>query len=291
MVKKFTRQCRRHGFDPCDGKIPWRKKWQPTPVFLPGKSHGQRNLVSYSPWGCGRVGQDLGTKQQQLLHGHAQQLMNDVKGEKVKVSVAPSCPFLCESMDCSPPGFSVHGILQARILEWVAIPFFRGSSQPKYQTQVSCIAGGFFTVWATREAPRLEWVAISSRQGIFPTQGSNPGLLHCRRILYFLSHQGSPRILEWVAYPFSMGTSRPRDWTRVSCIAGGFSTSWATQEAQGRAFQVEIPVICPSVHCLHAQLCLTLWNPMNYSLPDSFVHGIFQARILEWVAISYFKFV
>ena len=52
-------------------------------------------------------------------------------------------------MDCSPPGSSVHGILQARILEWVAIPFSRGSSRPRDQTQVSCTAGGLFTVWAT----------------------------------------------------------------------------------------------------------------------------------------------
>ena len=61
-------------------------------------------------------------------------------------------------------------------------------------------------------------------QGIFPTQGSNTGLLHCRQILHHLSHQGSPRILEWVAYPFSRGSSRPRNQTRVSCIAGGFFT-------------------------------------------------------------------
>jgi len=61
-------------------------------------------------------------------------------------------------------------------------------------------------------------------QGIFPTQGSNPGLPHCRWILYQLSHQESPRILEWVAYPFSRGTSRPRDRTGVSCIAGRFFT-------------------------------------------------------------------
>ena len=54
-------------------------------------------------------------------------------------------------MDCSPPGFSVHGILQARILEWIAIPFSRGSSQPRDQTQVSHITGRFFTIWA-REA-------------------------------------------------------------------------------------------------------------------------------------------
>ncbi|MES6266278.1 hypothetical protein U6R57_12305, partial [Cutibacterium acnes] len=64
---------------------------------------------------------------------------------KKKVKVAQSCPTLCDPMDCSPPGSSVHGILQARILEWVAISFSRGSSQPRDQTQVSHIAGGFFT--------------------------------------------------------------------------------------------------------------------------------------------------
>ena len=78
------------------------------------------------------------------------------------------------------------GILQARILEWVATPSSRGSSQPL-----------------------------------------NPGLPHCRQILYCLSYQGSPDILEWVFYPFSRGTSWPRNWTRVSCIAGRFFPSWA----------------------------------------------------------------
>ena len=63
--------------------------------------------------------------------------------------------------------------------------------------------------------------SLSLRQGIFPTQGSNPGLLHCRWILYQLSHKGSPRILEWVAYPFSRVSSQPRNQTEVSCIAGG----------------------------------------------------------------------
>ena len=56
-----------------------------------------------------------------------------------------SCPTLCNPMDCSPPGSSVHGILQARILEWVAVPSSKGSFQPKDQTCVSCIAGRFFT--------------------------------------------------------------------------------------------------------------------------------------------------
>ena len=68
-------------------------------------------------------------------------------------------------------------------------------------------------------------------QGIFPTQGSNPSLPNCRWILYHLSHQGNPWILEWVTYPFSRGSSRPRHWTGVSCIAGRFFASWATREA------------------------------------------------------------
>ena len=63
-----------------------------------------------------------------------------------KVKVPQSCPALCKPMDCSRPDSSVHGILQARILQWVAIPFSRGSSQPRDQIQVSCIAGGFFTI-------------------------------------------------------------------------------------------------------------------------------------------------
>ena len=123
------------------------------------------------------------------------------------------------------------------------MPSFRGSSQPKDWTQVSHIACGFFTVWTPRKvqehwnglscphsgclpnsgveprSPTLQAdslpaepqgksknTGVGSRsllQGIFPTQGLNPGLPHCRRILYQLSHQGSPRILECVVYPFS----------------------------------------------------------------------------------------
>ena len=110
---------------------------------------------------------------------------------KVKVKVAQLCPTLCNPMDCSLPGSSVHGILQARILVSVAIPFCRGS----------------------------------------PKQGLNRGLQHCRWILYQLSHQESLRILEWVACPFSRGSSWPRNRTRISCIAVRFFTSWATRKA------------------------------------------------------------
>ena len=74
--------------------------------------------------------------------------------------------------------------------------------------------------------------SCSFLQGIFPAQGSNLGLPHCRQILYQLSHQGSPRILEWVAYPYSTGFSRPKNRTRVSCIAGRFFTCWTTMESK-----------------------------------------------------------
>ena len=73
--------------------------------------------------------------------------------------------------------------------------------------------------------------SLSLLQGIFPTQGSNPGLPHCGLILYQLSHKGSPKILEWIAYPFSRGSSQPRNRTRVSSIAGGFFTNWVMREA------------------------------------------------------------
>ena len=83
-----------------------------------------------------------------------------------KVKVAQSCLTLCDPMD-----HVVHGILQARILEWVADPFSRGSSQPRDWTQVSCIAGGFFTSWTTREALKNlnpKWlVQILIRERIF----------------------------------------------------------------------------------------------------------------------------
>ena len=62
------------------------------------------------------------------------------------------CPALCDSMDCSPSGFSIHGVFQAQILEWVAIASSRGSSAPRHRTQVCCLAGRCLTLWATREA-------------------------------------------------------------------------------------------------------------------------------------------
>ena len=76
---------------------------------------------------------------------------------KLKFKVAPWCPTLCDSMD-----YTVHGILRARTLEWAAFPFSRGSSRPRNRTRVSCIAGGFFTNWAIKEAQKEIWDGVMS---------------------------------------------------------------------------------------------------------------------------------
>ena len=131
-------QCRRHRrcrFNPWVGKISWRKKRQPTPVFLPGKSHGPRNLVGYSPWGR----KESDTTKSNLACEHDE--WNRIHAYDITLWVCAksllSCLTLCDPMDCSPSGSSVHGILQARILERVVVPSFRGSSWPKDQTLVS----------------------------------------------------------------------------------------------------------------------------------------------------------
>ena len=88
---------------------------------------------------------------------------------RVEAVVSQLCLTLCRHMDCSLPGYSVHGILQARILEWVAISFSGGSSWWRNWTQVSCIAGGFFINWATREAwssSDIEVYLLISKHGL-----------------------------------------------------------------------------------------------------------------------------
>ena len=115
------------------------------------------------------------------------------RDEAVLCLVTQSCLTLCDPMGWSQPGSSVHGDSLGK------------------NTRVGCHA---------------------LCQGIFPTQGSNPSIPHCRQILYCLSYQGSPRILEWVAFAFSRGYSWSRKWTRVSCIVGRFFTNWATRESR-----------------------------------------------------------
>ena len=83
--------------------------------------------------------------------------------------------------------------------------------------------------------------SCSLLQVVFPTQGSNLGLPHCRHILFQLSHKGSPRILKWVVYPFSSGSSQPRSRTRVCCIAGGFCNNWAMRKVNVRWSRSVVP--------------------------------------------------
>ena len=141
------------------------------------------------------------------------------------VKVTQSCPTLCDAMY-----YTLQGILQARILNRVALPFSRVSSQPRDRTQVSCIAGRFFTSWATREAKKYKpisfmlcWVSQSRPTLCDPMDCSPPGS----------SVHGISQaiILEWVTVPFSRGSSQSRDWTLLSHIAGGFFTAWVTTEA------------------------------------------------------------
>ena len=104
--------------------------------------HGQRSLAGCSPWGC----KESDTTDRLTLSQQIQSLFV-LTGLCVCAKLLQSCPTLCDPVDCSPSGFSVHGILQTRILEWVAMPSFKGSSQPRDWTWVpcvSCIAGRFF---------------------------------------------------------------------------------------------------------------------------------------------------
>ena len=164
-------------------------------------------------------------------------------------------------MNCSWPGSSVHG------------------DSPGNNTEVGC------------------HVLLL---GNFPTQGLNPGLLHFKQILCYLNHQGSPRILEWVADPFSRGSSWPRNQTTVSWMAGGFLTSWATRKA------LDVKEVDAEDHNKHSSSpegCSNLkpsqrWK-FAYSESEShsvmshslWSHGLYSpgVGILEWVAFPFSK--
>ena len=138
-------------------------------------------------------------------------------------NVCVSHSVMSNPMDCSPPGSSVHGVLQAGILKWVVISFSRASFRPKIEPESPALQ----ILYRLNRSGSL-WVPCPP-PGDLPTQGSSPGLPRCRWILYQLSHQESPRVLEWIAYPFSRESSLPRSQIRVSCIKGRFFTSRATK--------------------------------------------------------------
>ena len=173
----------------------------------------------------------------------------------VLCSVPQSCPTLCDPMDCSPPGSSVHGDSPGKNTGVGCHAFLQGNfptqgsnpGLPHCRQNLYCLRHqgcplltiesescsvvcdslrphGLHSPWnSPGQSNGVD--SLSILQEIFPTQGLNLGLLHCRQILYQLSQKGSPRILEWVAYPFSNGSSQPRNRTGVSCIAGRFFTN------------------------------------------------------------------
>ena len=148
------------------------------------------------------------------------------------------CQTLSNPMDCSPVGSSVHGILQARILECIAIYFSRGSSQPRDWTRVSCIAGRLFNICAIREAWAYYWPWIwiwihclsILLSNVLVVQLCLPlcGPMDCNPPGSCVHRIFQARMLEWVAMPSPRGFSWYRDRTCVSCIsciAGRFSTT------------------------------------------------------------------
>ena len=129
--------------------------------------------------------------------------------------------WLCNPVDCNPPGSSVHGILQARTLEWVAISHSRGPFWPRDRTCISYVPFVGRQVYSLSVVPpgKRKWFTQSCPTLCDPMDYTVHGILQTR-------------ILEWVAFPFSRGSSQPRDWTQVSSIAGIFFTSWDNSEAQ-----------------------------------------------------------
>ena len=155
----------------------------------------------------------------------------------VNMLFTQSCLILCDPMDCSPPDSSVHGILQVRILDRVAISFCRGSSPPRNRTQVSWTAGKFFPIWATREATREAiyiWVVLRS---YFTLYGQNflfswePHILISNILWWY------PELLTrfWPLYEMRpafmevMGCSRTRRWHQCKLprpTSAGFVNQW-----------------------------------------------------------------
>ena len=163
-------------------------------VFLPGESPWSEESGWLQPMGSQRVGHDWATKHSIVQHTHTYRdtrIYSHICATCAVCLVTQSCPTLCNPTDNSPRGFSVNGNIQARILEWIAIPSSRTSSQLRDQTQVSWIAGIFLPAKPPGKPTKTGVGSLSFLQGIFPAKNG----------------------------------------TRVSCIAGRFFTSWATREA------------------------------------------------------------
>ena len=115
--------------------------------------------------------------------------------------------------------------------------------------------------WSTGVLQNTGVGSLSLLQGIFPTQGSNPGFPHCRRILHQLSHKGSQRMLDWVAYPFCNRSSLPRKWTDVSSIAGRIFPTELSAKSWGRP-KVDVRGPCfPKVALVYILISMDILPP------------------------------
>ena len=213
-------------------KIPWSGKWQPTPVFLPGKPHGERSLAGHSPWGRS-VGRNCGSARTQLEVGPDWEVVaNEGEAETWPLDLGISIP-----PNTYPRALPIYWVLLTMYCNWIfrslylprSCKIFK-KSESRSTMSDSLRLHGLYGPW---NSPGQN-TGVGSPfllYGIFPTHKSNPGLPHCRQIVYQPSHKESPRIMEWVDYPFSSRSSWPRNQTRVSCIAGRFFTNWAMREA------------------------------------------------------------
>ena len=120
--------------------------------------------------------------------------------------------------------------LRSRVNRSILIATVKSESESHSVVSDSWWPHGLYSPWNS-PGQNTGVGSLSLLQGIFSTQGSNTGLLHCRWILYHLTIREAQEILKWVAYPFSSGYSWPRNRLRVFCIAGWFFTNWAIREA------------------------------------------------------------
>ena len=257
----------------------------------------------------------------QILHGDISQkyFLINIWSEVKWSEVAQSCPTPCDPMDCSLPGSSVHGILQGRILEWVAISFSRGFSRPRDRTQVSRIPGRCFNLWATREAPnhlKAEHRRIDDFklwywrrfEGPLDSKEIKPINPEGNQFWIFFGRMDAEALRLWSPDSHSWLTGKDpdagKDWRQkkratedemfsiTNSIDMNVSKLWEILKDKGAWSQrvrhdlvTEQQLDSLTLKCWEKseviQSCPTLCNLMNCSLGGSSIHGIFQARVLE----------
>ena len=159
---------------------------------------------------------------------------------------------VCDAMDCSPPGSSVHGILLAK--HWNGVP--EDLPNPGFEPRPPALQVDFLPTEPLGNPKNTGMGSLSLLQWIFPTKESNQRL---------------SRILAWVAHPFSRVSSLLRDWTRVSCIVGGYFTSWATRENPK----------------LSLKAVLRITFVLLFSLRSKNTHHLDQTSLASWVGFRF----